>query len=201
MSFLGRVVVDCKGHLLGRLAAKVAKELLQGQKIVCVRAEELNISGTMHRNHLKFLAFLRKTCNTNPRRGAHHYRSPSKMFWRTVRGMLPHKTKRGALALARLKVYDGIPAEFGKTKRMVVPEALRVLRLNPERRFIVLKDLAGRVGWKYQTAVADLEERRTKHAKQYFSTKRSKIALRRKAVEAVSAKIAPHIATLAKYGY
>lgn len=31
-------------------------------------------------------------------------RAPSRIFWRTVRGMLPHKTKRGAEALNRLKV-------------------------------------------------------------------------------------------------
>jgi large subunit ribosomal protein L13Ae len=40
------VVIDCRGHLLGRLASIVAKELLCGQKVVCVRTEELNISGS-----------------------------------------------------------------------------------------------------------------------------------------------------------
>ena len=36
--------------------------------------------------------------------GPFHLRAPSRIFWRTVRGMLPHKTKRGAEALNRLKV-------------------------------------------------------------------------------------------------
>lgn len=39
------VVVDCRGHLLGRLASTVAKELLAGQHIVLVRCEEINVSG------------------------------------------------------------------------------------------------------------------------------------------------------------
>ena len=31
---------------------------------------------------------------------------------RTVRGMLPHKMRRGSDALSRLRVYVGIPREF-----------------------------------------------------------------------------------------
>lgn len=41
--------IDGKGHLLGRLASTVAKQLLNGQKIVVVRCEALNISGEFFR--------------------------------------------------------------------------------------------------------------------------------------------------------
>lgn len=44
-----QVVIDGKGHLLGRLASIVAKQLLDGQKIVVVRCEALNISGEFFR--------------------------------------------------------------------------------------------------------------------------------------------------------
>ena len=44
------IVVDTRGHLLGRLASLIAKELLCGQHVVCVRCEEINISGTFMRN-------------------------------------------------------------------------------------------------------------------------------------------------------
>ena len=40
------VVVDCRAHMMGRLASIVAKELLNGQHVVLVRAEEMNISGS-----------------------------------------------------------------------------------------------------------------------------------------------------------
>ena len=43
--FEKEVVIDCRGHIMGRLASIVAKELLAGQKVVCVRCEELNITG------------------------------------------------------------------------------------------------------------------------------------------------------------
>ncbi len=41
MTFEKVVVVDARGHLIGRLASIVAKELLLGQRIVIVRCEEL----------------------------------------------------------------------------------------------------------------------------------------------------------------
>ena len=44
--FEKQVVIDGKGHLLGRLASVVAKELLSGQAIVVVRCEQLVISGS-----------------------------------------------------------------------------------------------------------------------------------------------------------
>ena len=53
MVFQKLVVVDTRGHLLGRLASLIAKELLMGQHVVCVRCEEINISGTFIRNKRK----------------------------------------------------------------------------------------------------------------------------------------------------
>jgi hypothetical protein len=44
------VVIDGKGHLLGRLASIISKQILNGQKIVVVRCEEINISGSFFRN-------------------------------------------------------------------------------------------------------------------------------------------------------
>lgn len=38
------------------------------------------------RNKLKFMSFLRKRCNVNPARGPFHFRAPSKVLWKTVRG-------------------------------------------------------------------------------------------------------------------
>merc|ERR1712125_123221 len=96
MPFKSEVVVDCHGHLLGRLASTVAKELLSGQKIVLVRCELLNISGELFRNQLKWESFARKRTATNPKKGPFHYRSPADLLKRTIRGMVPHKTARDA---------------------------------------------------------------------------------------------------------
>lgn len=76
------------------------------------------------------------------------------MFWRTVRGMIPHKTARGAAALERLKTFEGIPPPYDKKKRVVVPQALRVLRLKPGRKYCTVGRLGHEFGWKYQDVVA-----------------------------------------------
>ncbi len=73
----------------------------------------------MLRAAVKFAAFLKKRMNTNPKKGPIHYRSPARMLWRTIRGMIPHKTKRGAAALGRLRAFEGIPHPFDKVKRQV----------------------------------------------------------------------------------
>nr|BAE41520.1 unnamed protein product [Mus musculus] len=153
------LVLDGRGHLLGRLAAIVAKQVLLGRKVVVVRCEGINISGNFYRNKLKYLAFLRKRMNTNPSRGPYHFRAPSRIFWRTVRGMLPHKTKRGQAAL------------------------------KPTRKFAYLGRLAHEVGWKYQAVTATLEEKRKEKAKMHYRKKKQILRLRKQAEKNVEKKI------------
>jgi len=186
--FQKEIVIDGKGHLVGRLASTVAKELLLGQHIVVVRCEGINISGSLFRNKLKFMDFLSKRMNTNPRRGPFHYRAPSRMFWRSVRGMLSHKTPKGEAALARLKVFDGCPFPYDHKKRLVVPDALRVIRLQPHRKYAALGDLAKHVGWTHADAVEKLEGKRTEKAKKYYERKRGRQALLKKAHNAEQVK-------------
>lgn len=58
MRFEKEIVIDGKGHLLGRLASTVAKQLLNGQHITIVRCEEINMTGPFFRN--------KRTCSTQP---------------------------------------------------------------------------------------------------------------------------------------
>lgn len=91
----------------------------------------------------------------NPTRGGpFHFRAPARIFYKTVRGMIPHKTPRGAAAMERLKVFEGIPPPYDKKQRMVVPQALRILRLKPGRKYCTVGRLSHEVGWKYQDVVA-----------------------------------------------
>jgi len=168
-SFEPVVVIDGKGHLLGRLASLVAKQLLNGQKIVVVRCEALNISGEFFRAKLKWAAHMRRITRYNPTRGGpFHFRAPSRIFYKAVRGMIPHKTARGAAALERLKVFEGVPPPYDKQKKVVVPQALRVLRLQPGRKYCTVGRLSHENGWKYQDVVARLEDRRKAKAQAYY---------------------------------
>ena len=53
---------------------------------VIVRAEEITVSGGLVRQKMKYERFLRKRMNSNPKKGPIHFRAPSRIFWRTVRG-------------------------------------------------------------------------------------------------------------------
>mmetsp|Transcript_21701 Transcript_21701/g.68570 ORF Transcript_21701/g.68570 Transcript_21701/m.68570 type:complete len:202 (-) Transcript_21701:106-711(-) len=172
MSFRKEIVVDCKGHLLGRLASVLAKEILNGQHVVCVRTEDVNISGSLYRNKLKYAAFKRKKMNSNPRRGPFHFRAPSKILWRCIRGMLPYKTARGRAALDRFKSFEGMPHPYDRKKRMVIPQALKVLRLKPERRFCKLGDLSNDFGWKHRELLERLESQRKVQSEAFYKKKK-----------------------------
>ncbi|XP_062252955.1 large ribosomal subunit protein uL13-like isoform X2 [Platichthys flesus] len=127
--------------------------------MVAVRCDGIQISGYFYCNKMKYRSLLLKKMNTNPSSGPYHFSTPSQSIWRTVRGMLPHKTKRGQAALERLKVFDGVPPPYDKRKRMVVPAALKIVRLKPSRKYALLGRLANEVGWKYQAITATLEEK------------------------------------------
>jgi large subunit ribosomal protein L13Ae len=195
------IVIDGKGHLLGRLASVVAKQLLQGQKIVIVRCEEINISGNFHRSKLKYLSFLRKRCNVKPTRGPFHFRAPHKIFWRTVRGMLPHKTARGSTALKRLRSFDGIPTPYDKSARFCQPNCMRHIALKPRRKFCTVGRLAHEVGWQYQGIVAKLEAKRKVKGAAHFEKKKSVTKVEAQAKANVAKKIEAYDKILASYGY
>mmetsp|Transcript_18930 Transcript_18930/g.23852 ORF Transcript_18930/g.23852 Transcript_18930/m.23852 type:complete len:201 (-) Transcript_18930:97-699(-) len=195
------VVIDGRDHLLGRLASIVAKELLAGQKVVIVRCEQMVISGSLVRNRVKYAQFRRKRMNTNPGKGPYHFKSPARMVWRTIRGMVHQKTARGQDAIGRLSTFEGIPSPYDKVKRVVVPAALRVLRLKSIREYTVIGELANSVGWKHQELLKTLEEKRKVEAAAFYEGKKEAAALRRKAEAAAEGELKEVNATLAACGY
>ena len=194
------IYIDGANHLCGRLASVVAKTLLMGKKVVIVRCEKMNISGSLARNKLIYKDFLRKRCNVNPARGPFHYRAPSAIFKRTVRGMLPHKTTRGHNALKRLIAYEGVPPPYDKKKAVVVPSALRVLRLNPKRRFTILGRLAQEVGWKHGKTIEKLEAKRKVKAALYYQKKKKEKAIRKTAITKLSKRLEKYNEKLSALG-
>lgn len=198
-NFEKEIVIDAKGHLLGRLASIVAKQILNGQRITVVRCEELNISGEFFRNKLKYHDYLRKGARYNPTKGPFHFRAPSRIFYKAVRGMIAHKTHRGKTALERLNVYEGVPAPFDKKNRVVVPQAMRVLRLQPGRKYTTVGRLSHEVGWRYQDVVAKLEDRRKAKGAAYHA---KKVALEKKIAAAKVAESQSEVSKqLAALGY
>lgn len=149
---------------------------------------------------VKYMEFLRKKSNSNPRVHSHiHYRAPSRMFKRVVRGMLPHKTPRGAAALKRLSVVEGVPGVLNMTKRMVVPDALTHLHVKPNMARCRLGDLASSVGWKADAVVKRLEEtRKTKSHERYEKRRAAAKEFRLKREAAIASADADVKAALAQ---
>uniref|UniRef100_A0A2K6QK08 60S ribosomal protein L13a n=1 Tax=Rhinopithecus roxellana TaxID=61622 RepID=A0A2K6QK08_RHIRO len=72
--------------------------------------------------------------NTNPSPGPYHFPAPSRIVWQTVQSQA---------ASDRLKVFDGVPPPHNKKKRMVVPAALKVVRMKLTRKFAYLGHAGG----------------------------------------------------------
>ena len=159
--FKKHIVVDAKGHLAGRLASYVAKEALNGQRISIVRCEKVLVSGSKYRNKLKVMDFKNKRMSTNPKKGPIHQKSPAQMLLRKIRGMIPHKTPIGAAAFGRVKCFDGCPLNLNTTKKFVVRDALKCVRLKPRSRFCCLADVAAQCGWTKGAIVNKFEAKRT----------------------------------------
>ncbi len=53
--------------------------------------------------------------------------------------------RSGQAAMERLKVFEGVPHPYDKVKKVVIPQALRVLRLRPGRKYCRLGDLSEQV--------------------------------------------------------
>ncbi|MCO5607710.1 hypothetical protein L7F22_061909 [Adiantum nelumboides] len=169
------MVVDARHHMLGRLVSILAKELLNGQRVVVVRCEDICLLGRLVKQEMKYLCFPRKRMNTKLNKGPIHFRAPSQM--RTIRGMIPHKTKREAAVLECLKAFEGVPSPYDKMKRNVIPYSLKVLRLQLGHKYCLLGRLSSKVGWHHYDTIKDLEERRKAKAKVFYERKKQLIQL------------------------
>jgi len=112
------VVIDSRGHLLGRLASIVAKELLCGQKVVCVRTEETNISGSREFGlpwEARPLRALRPVCQ-RPRLLAPGGPDSPRQLARLARQLEAEDTRRGFLCHGAGVAGLGIARRFESSR-------------------------------------------------------------------------------------
>ena len=133
------IIIDATGLVAGRLASKIPKMLLKGEKVIVINIEKAVISGTRHRIINRFKRRLEWRTYYNPeKRGPKIPRRADKIFKRMVRGMLPRKRKRGREALKRLKVYIGKPLDL-EDKKTIKFEELKLK--NPFEDYMTLSEL------------------------------------------------------------
>jgi large subunit ribosomal protein L13 len=134
-------LVDAEGLILGRMASKVAKKLLNGEKVIIVNAEKSILSGKKKSKVAEAKEFLEVGA---PERGPFHYRRPDKIVKKTVRGMLPFKQPKGKTALKRLQVFMSVPEELKGKELVTFTEAQATKLKGPH---FTLAELAKEVGW------------------------------------------------------
>jgi len=147
-----------------------------------VRCEEILKSASLFRSKMYRQENMGRHINTNRRRGHKHWKAPSRIFWKVVRGMLPHKEAIGTAALGRLRVFEGIPFPYDHKQRMVVPDALKCLRMKPHRPFCKLGKLAEQTGWKKNALITSLEAKRKAKSAKFHELKTRKQNARAKAM-------------------
>lgn len=118
------MIIDGEGHVLGRLASVVSKNLLNGEEVVILNAEKIMITGSKDWAYAKYKQRVDRASISNPRDlGPKYPRRPDDIFRRTVRGMLPFKKAKGRNAYKGLKAFIGVPVEYADAEIVDVPEA------------------------------------------------------------------------------
>jgi large subunit ribosomal protein L13 len=135
------VLVNAEGLILGRMASKVAKRLLNGEEVTILNAEKAIISGKRKSKVAEAKEFLEVGA---PERGPFHYRRPDKIVKKTVRGMVPFKQPKGKNAFRKLKVFMGIPRDFENLQMITLDEAKATKLRGPH---LTLAELAKEIGW------------------------------------------------------
>jgi len=134
-------LVNADGLILGRMASKVAKKLLNGEKVIIVNAEKAVLSGKKKSKVAEAKEFLEVGA---PRQGPFHYRRPDRILRKTVRGMLPFKQPKGKQAYKKLKVFIGVPEDLKGQQMITLKEAEAAKLKGP---YFTLAELAKEIGW------------------------------------------------------
>lgn len=136
---MDQTTIDAGNQIVGRLASKIAKDLLNGKSITVVNAIGAVISG----DPVYTIALYReKVARGDPYHGPFFPSSPERIIKRTVRGMLP-KNHRGRDALKRLTVYNTVPDHLRGTAP-ATPDAQN----RRKQKYITLAQLSQKIGGK-----------------------------------------------------
>ena len=140
------VVIDARDCILGRVASNVAERALDGETIAVVNAERAVVTG----NEESTMENFRERQRIGSDSGVAYPRRPDGIFKRAIRGMVPHKKKRGREAFSRVRVYVGNPyADTDRFETTVLEETSldRLSNINFTTLGAVSEDLGANVTW------------------------------------------------------
>lgn len=103
---MSKIIYDGSDAVFGRLASRVAKDLLKGNDVDLLNCEKIIISGDKKLLAKKILQ-KREMGSGGSMKGPKYPRVADKLVKRMIRGMLPRDRAKGRDALRNLKVYIG----------------------------------------------------------------------------------------------
>lgn len=120
------MIVDASKQILGRISSKIAKKLLNGEKIEVINSEKAIVTGKPDEILERYK---KKKKRGDPYHGPYYPKKPDKILRRSIRGMLPYKKSKGREALQKLNVFIGNPnnkkgKKIGKNKEEIKCEYL-----------------------------------------------------------------------------
>jgi large subunit ribosomal protein L13 len=136
-------VIDAKGLIVGRMASKIAKMLLEGEDVVILNSEKALLTGS---KVSVYKSYKKKRELVHRRKGPFYPRMPDQIVKRSIRGMLPYQKPRGRTAFKNLKVYIGVPKEFQKTKMQTIKEA----QLKGSSKYVEVGEISIKLGSNYR---------------------------------------------------
>ena len=139
------VYIDATNQIAGRLSSRIAKLILSGKRVIVVNAEKSLISGSKGSVITSWKRSLELSSRVNPIYGPIHPRRPDNILRRMVRGMVPRKKPKGAVAMHRLRIYIGLP-ETVKGKKLVQFEDTTAQRPVPV--YVTMAGLSKNMGWR-----------------------------------------------------
>ncbi|MFC1800656.1 50S ribosomal protein L13 [Nanoarchaeota archaeon] len=107
------MIVDATDLIVGRMASKVAKRALLGERVDVVNCESAIITG---RKETVFKKYSTLSSMGRHSKGPFYPRRSDMFVRRIIRGMLPHKQDKGRDALKRIMCYVGVPDKFNEGK-------------------------------------------------------------------------------------
>jgi len=99
------LVINGENEILGRVASYAAKNALQGKTVIILNCDKVLISGNK-------AAIMDKYLTMRMRKAVHYPSVPEQIVKRTIRGMIKHKSGRGAAAFKKIKCYNNTPEEY-----------------------------------------------------------------------------------------
>lgn len=129
------MIVDATDLVLGRMATRVAKAALLGEKVDVVNCEKVIITGSRRPIIERYFA---KRNRGEPNRGPYQYRMPDRFVRRAIRGMIPYKKEKGKKAFKGIMCHIGVPDKF-KDQKMETFEEANIKKLKNTKYITVLE--------------------------------------------------------------